>query len=165
LAGGRRGVVSIFRQPPRIAISLALSLVPGVCGSSRIPGACSPTGGDLTAHEIYLADEQRCLDHADFLGGEETNGTPFTGNSAAALEDARIAIELDGAQHFENRDAYRRDRRKDQLLQESGYFFAALPCRGRRKESRCGARHGALGTFAFLADAIKNKVFTTLEDE
>ena len=36
--------------------------------------------------------------------------------------DQRIAIELDGAQHLEGADAYRRDRRKDQLLQENGYF-------------------------------------------
>jgi len=34
----------------------------------------------------------------------------------------RLAIELDGAQHLANADAYRRDRRKDQLLQEHGYF-------------------------------------------
>jgi superfamily II DNA or RNA helicase/very-short-patch-repair endonuclease len=36
--------------------------------------------------------------------------------------DARVAIELDGAQHLADRDAYRRDRRKDHLLQENGYF-------------------------------------------
>ena len=36
--------------------------------------------------------------------------------------DRCIAIELDGAQHLEGADAYRRDRRKDQLLQENGYF-------------------------------------------
>jgi len=36
--------------------------------------------------------------------------------------DARLVIELDGGQHFSNRDAYRRDRRKDALLQECGYF-------------------------------------------
>ncbi len=36
--------------------------------------------------------------------------------------DTRIAIELDGAQHLESTDAYRRDRRKDQLLQQNGYF-------------------------------------------
>jgi len=35
---------------------------------------------------------------------------------------ARLAIELDGAQHLANTDAYRRDRRKDVLLQEHGYF-------------------------------------------
>ena len=31
-------------------------------------------------------------------------------------------VELDGGQHLENLDAYRRDRRKDVLLQERGYF-------------------------------------------
>ena len=36
--------------------------------------------------------------------------------------DARVAIELDGSQHLGAEDAYRRDRRKDQLLQEHGYF-------------------------------------------
>jgi len=34
----------------------------------------------------------------------------------------RIAIELDGSQHLAGTDAYRRDRRKDALLQENGYF-------------------------------------------
>jgi len=36
--------------------------------------------------------------------------------------DARLAIELDGGQHLADADAYRRDRRKDRLLQENGYF-------------------------------------------
>ena len=35
---------------------------------------------------------------------------------------ARLVIELDGGQHFSDREAYRRDRRKDALLQEYGYF-------------------------------------------
>jgi len=34
----------------------------------------------------------------------------------------RVAIELDGGQHFADADAYRRDRRKDILLQENGYL-------------------------------------------
>ena len=33
-----------------------------------------------------------------------------------------LVIELDGGQHFANEDAYRRDRRKDALLQEHDYF-------------------------------------------
>jgi very-short-patch-repair endonuclease len=37
-------------------------------------------------------------------------------------EDARVAVELDGAQHLADPVAYRRDRRKDQLLQENGFF-------------------------------------------
>jgi very-short-patch-repair endonuclease len=36
-------------------------------------------------------------------------------------DDARVAVELDGAQHLSDPAAYRRDRRKDQLLQENGY--------------------------------------------
>jgi superfamily II DNA or RNA helicase/very-short-patch-repair endonuclease len=36
--------------------------------------------------------------------------------------EARLAIELDGDQHLDDPEAYRRDRRKDALLQESGYF-------------------------------------------
>lgn len=33
-----------------------------------------------------------------------------------------MVIELDGTQHLADPIAYRRDRRKDQLLQENGYF-------------------------------------------
>ena len=36
--------------------------------------------------------------------------------------EARLIIELDGAQHLADADAYRRDRRKDVLLQQHGYF-------------------------------------------
>jgi len=36
--------------------------------------------------------------------------------------EAGLVIELDGAQHFADADAYRRDRRKDALLQQNGYF-------------------------------------------
>ncbi len=36
--------------------------------------------------------------------------------------EAGLAIELDGAQHFAEVDGYRRDRRKDALLQQNGYF-------------------------------------------
>jgi very-short-patch-repair endonuclease len=35
---------------------------------------------------------------------------------------SRVAVELDGGQHLDNPDAYRRDRRKDILLQENGYL-------------------------------------------
>ena len=37
-------------------------------------------------------------------------------------QESRLVIELDGPQHFGDLDAYRRDRRKDALLQENGYF-------------------------------------------
>ena len=36
--------------------------------------------------------------------------------------DARVVIELDGAQHLSDATAYRRDRHKDRLLQANGYL-------------------------------------------
>jgi very-short-patch-repair endonuclease len=36
--------------------------------------------------------------------------------------ESKIAVELDGSQHLGDPDAYRRDRRKDALLQENGYL-------------------------------------------
>ena len=51
---------------------------------------------------------------------------PFDGSGRMEVDllcaDARVAIELDGSQHLDGEDAYRRDRRKDLLLQEHGYF-------------------------------------------
>jgi very-short-patch-repair endonuclease len=37
-------------------------------------------------------------------------------------EPLRIVVELDGAQHLSNAEAYRRDRRRDRLLQQNGYL-------------------------------------------
>src|SRR5215471_9311908 len=42
--------------------------------------------------------------------------------------DGHIAIELDGGQHLGNEEAYRRDRRKDVLLQENGYHVLRFLC-------------------------------------
>jgi very-short-patch-repair endonuclease len=42
--------------------------------------------------------------------------------------DAHIAIELDGGQHLNNAEAYRRDRRKDVLLQENGFHVLRFLC-------------------------------------
>jgi very-short-patch-repair endonuclease len=57
------------------------------------------------------------------------NGTlPIAFDGSGTLEadllcaDTRVVVELDGAQHLADPVAYRRDRRKDQLLQEDGYF-------------------------------------------
>lgn len=36
--------------------------------------------------------------------------------------DVKLVLELDGDQHLADPEAYRRDRRKDGLLQENGYF-------------------------------------------
>ena len=51
---------------------------------------------------------------------------PFDGQGKMEVDlvcDAeRLAIEVDGAQHLGDAEAYRRDRRKDMLLQENGYL-------------------------------------------
>jgi len=51
---------------------------------------------------------------------------PFNGAGRMEVDllcpDAQLVIELDGGQHLDNPEAYRRDRRKDMLLQERGYF-------------------------------------------
>ena len=67
---------------------------------------------------------------------EETSGEfqlnvalpiPFDGLGKMEVDllcaDAKLAIELDGDQHLDDVQAYRRDRRKDALLQENGYFI------------------------------------------
>jgi superfamily II DNA or RNA helicase/very-short-patch-repair endonuclease len=36
--------------------------------------------------------------------------------------DSRVVVELDGAQHLADAEAYRRDRKKDAMLQKNGYF-------------------------------------------
>jgi superfamily II DNA or RNA helicase/very-short-patch-repair endonuclease len=51
---------------------------------------------------------------------------PFDGQGKMEIDllcdEERMAIELDGAQHLGDSEAYRRDRRKDMLLQENGYL-------------------------------------------
>ena len=54
---------------------------------------------------------------------------PIAFDPAGSLEvdllcpEARLVIEIDGSQHLADPEAYRRDRRKDQLLQENRYFI------------------------------------------
>lgn len=55
-------------------------------------------------------------------------GLPIAFDGTGTLEvdllctAARVVVELDGGQHLSDPTAYRRDRRKDHLLQENGYF-------------------------------------------
>ena len=50
---------------------------------------------------------------------------PFDSSGAMEVdflfEEERLVVELDGAQHLGDADAYRRDRCKDARLQENGY--------------------------------------------
>ena len=55
---------------------------------------------------------------------------PFDGLGKMEVDllclDARFVVELDGPQHLADPTAYRRDRRKDALLQENGYTVLRL---------------------------------------
>lgn len=94
--------------------------------------------------ETPPAPEDRARSHAErFLfmvleardatrGLFELNATPgFTfGGRVAEIDLAcvslGVAIEIDGHHHFRDRDAYRRDRRKDVALQMQGYFVVRV---------------------------------------
>ena len=56
----------------------------------------------------------------------QTLPIPFCGQATMEVDflytDAKLVIELDGAQHLADANAYRRDREKDALLQENGFY-------------------------------------------
>jgi superfamily II DNA or RNA helicase len=80
-----------------------------------------------SASEAFLFKRLETL--PDTMGRFTLNHTlPIAFDERSGLEvdllcpDARVAVELDGGQHLGDQAAYRRDRRKDLLLQENGYF-------------------------------------------
>jgi very-short-patch-repair endonuclease len=87
------------------------------------------TEGAARARSATEAFLWRRLETLDATRGLFTlNGTlPIPFNEEGTMEidllapALRLAVELDGPQHFADADAYRRDRRKDALLQEHGY--------------------------------------------
>ena len=97
-------------------------------------GAIRPSSPKVTglararsASEAFL---YRCLETLPETRGRfQLNvriAIPFDGQSQMEVdfvnEALRIVIELDGAQHLSDAEAYRRDRRKDRLLQQRGYL-------------------------------------------
>jgi very-short-patch-repair endonuclease len=96
---------------------LARPLLPDAEGAARA----------RSATEVFLYRRLETL--AATTGRFHLNATlPIAFDGFGSLEvdllcpDVRLAVELDGAQHLADPVAYRRDRRKDQLLQENGYF-------------------------------------------
>ena len=69
---------------------------------------------------------------------------PFDGFGTLEVDllcaDARVVIEVDGGQHLADPVAYRRDRRKDHLLQENGYFVLRFLAEDVGKGAGCRAR-------------------------
>jgi very-short-patch-repair endonuclease len=84
-------------------------------------------GRARSASEAFLYRRLETLPDAKGLFRLNTQlPIPFDGRGQMEVDllwaDGRVAIEIDGAQHFDSLDAYRRDRRKDVLLQENDYF-------------------------------------------
>jgi very-short-patch-repair endonuclease len=76
--------------------------------------------------ERYLFE--RLQTHPETAQQFEINGVLAIGGYDRPLEvdllarGVRVAVEIDGYFHFQDLEAYRRDRRKDILLQRAGYF-------------------------------------------
>jgi very-short-patch-repair endonuclease len=99
-----------------------------------IQAACIPIGGGLagadrarSASEAFLYRRLQSLtETADRFKLNQQIPIPFRGRPAMEVDfldkTAKWVIELDGAAHFSDVEAYRRDREKDLLLQENGYL-------------------------------------------
>jgi hypothetical protein len=97
-----------------------------------------PKGGFGNLIALPLQKEARLRGNTVFVDAWFVSGTagrfalnvqlPIPFDSSGQMEvdffcaDARLVIELDGAQHLADSEAYRSDRRKDALLQQNGYF-------------------------------------------
>ena len=95
---------------------------------ARSPGTVT-TGEDRarSASEVFLFRRLQTL--PETAGRFSLNvELPISFDGCGKMEvdflcaEADVVIELDGPQHLADADAYRRDRRKDVLLQQHGYF-------------------------------------------
>ncbi|OFV93355.1 MAG: restriction endonuclease subunit R [Acidobacteria bacterium RIFCSPLOWO2_12_FULL_65_11] len=98
-----------------------------VCAARAVSPDAEGAGRARSATEGFLYRRLETLEETK--GRFRVNVTlPIAFDGFGQLEvdllcaDARVAVELDGAQHLADPIAYRRDRRKDQALQENGYF-------------------------------------------
>jgi len=107
--------------------------VRGVCEKPRIKCSDCPNQRWLPVTDEIVRQH---------LSGEDVQGRPFVMGVYPMLPDEScyflavdldgegwredalaLVIELDGAQHLADEEAWRRDRRKDALLQRHGYFI------------------------------------------
>ena len=98
-----------------------------VTAAQPIPAEAEGTKRARSASEAFLYRRLETL--AETRGRFQLNADlpiPFDGFGGMEIDllcaDSRIVVEIDGGQHLADPVAYRRDRRKDQLLQENGYL-------------------------------------------
>ncbi|MBA4147588.1 MAG: DUF559 domain-containing protein [Verrucomicrobia bacterium] len=106
------------------------------CGNEWVPGVCEKPRikcSDCPNRRFLPVTDEVVRWH---LSGQDAHGQDFVMGIYPMLldetcfflavdflcEKSGAVIELDGAQHLADADAYRRDRRKDALLQQNGYF-------------------------------------------
>jgi very-short-patch-repair endonuclease len=94
---------------------------------ARTEGAADTEEGARSAAEALL---HAVLEARELTGGafRLNQALPFKFGTRAAegdltAESARLVVEVDGYYHFRDPESYRRDRRKDALLQEHGWFI------------------------------------------
>jgi very-short-patch-repair endonuclease len=108
----------------------------GAAKASRRPGAPRATAGagvSLDARSVAETTLHEALEATQSTAGRfvlnESLSVRF-GPTAAEIDllsrGDRIAIEIDGIHHFADPDCYRRDRRKDLLLQTQGLLVVRL---------------------------------------
>ena len=90
---------------------------PGVQGAERA----------RSASEAFLYRRLQSLPETrDRFQVNEQLPIPFSEDGRMEVDfldpESKVVLELDGSQHLADREAYRRDRRKDALLQEHGYL-------------------------------------------
>lgn len=91
------------------------------------PSAAEGEGRARSASEAFLFRRLETLPETKGRFGLNVE-LPICFDSRGRMEvdflcaEAGVVIELDGAQHLADAEAYRRDRRKDALLQQNGYF-------------------------------------------
>jgi superfamily II DNA or RNA helicase/very-short-patch-repair endonuclease len=97
-----------------------------VAAAQSIPEDVEGASRARSASEAFLyrrLETLRGIEHRFRLNANLA--IPFDGEGRMEVdllcEDCRVAVEVDGALHLGDADAYRRDRRKDRLLQEHGY--------------------------------------------
>ena len=98
------------------------------------------------ASQVLPLAEQHPQQIAKWLSQRAGQPIAFDGDSRLEVDvlcaGARIAIEIDGPHHLADPVAYRRDRRKDRLLQEQGYEvkrgkYVSFRAPGQERFTRC----------------------------
>jgi superfamily II DNA or RNA helicase/very-short-patch-repair endonuclease len=121
----KRDYASSVRRLVRDGVDVPLAGL-FVTAAQPIPADAEGADRARSASEAFLYRRLETLDgtRGRFRLNAEL-AIPFDGRGRMEVDllcaDSRVAIEVDGALHLGDAETYRRDRRKDRLLQENGY--------------------------------------------